>query len=68
MDVDAQADAWKQGDLEHFPWEDEVAPAFGFEDLHPAARHMLITLNRYRPGEWTELKHQLYLFLGVADG
>ena len=46
-----------------YPWEEQVVPVFGFEDLHPAARYMLNTLNEQRPGELTALKGELWRFL-----
>ena len=47
-----------------YPWEEQVVPVFGFEDLYPAARYMLDTLNEHRPGELTALKGELCQFLG----
>jgi hypothetical protein len=51
-----------------YPWEEQVVPVFGFEDLHPAARYMLDTLNEQRPGELTALKGELHRFLSEAPG
>jgi hypothetical protein len=46
-----------------FPWEEQVVPVWGFEDLHPMARAMLDVLNEHRPGELAPLKDALWRFL-----
>ena len=45
------------------PWEEQVVPCYGYEDLAPLARSMLDILNEHRPGELTTLKGELYDFL-----